>query len=76
MLSVHGIIVDINDNIFNYKKKYILPRKILPLCSVMMSCSPFQVYPYQNTVIQQLAACLDDHKRLVRKEAVDARSKW
>ena len=35
-----------------------------------------QVYPYQATIIKQLAPCLDDHKRLVRKEAVDARSKW
>lgn len=35
-----------------------------------------KVYPYQRNVIQELGVCLDDHKRLVRREAVDARSKW
>ncbi|XP_075222729.1 MMS19 nucleotide excision repair protein isoform X2 [Lycorma delicatula] len=32
--------------------------------------------PYVQTVIYELATCLDDKKRLVRKAAVDARSRW
>ena len=35
-----------------------------------------QVYPYQNQVIRGLAPCLDDKKRLVRKEAVKSRASW
>ena len=32
--------------------------------------------PYKNEVIQSLELCLDDKKRLVRKEAVKSRSSW
>lgn len=35
-----------------------------------------QVYPHQRQVLQGLATALDDHKRLVRRAAVDARAKW
>lgn len=35
-----------------------------------------QVYPYQGTVLRGVAPCLDDHKRLVRLDAVNARAKW
>lgn len=34
------------------------------------------VFPYKSDVIRQLATCLNDKKRLVRKEAVDARCSW
>ncbi|GAB5591220.1 hypothetical protein Unana1_06120 [Umbelopsis nana] len=32
--------------------------------------------PHSSFVIKQLSLCLDDNKRLVRREAVDCRSKW
>ncbi|CAB4009785.1 MMS19 nucleotide excision repair homolog [Paramuricea clavata] len=35
-----------------------------------------EVYPYKKQVIQSLAKCLDDQKRLVRKEAVQCRNEW
>jgi DNA repair/transcription protein MET18/MMS19 len=31
------------------------------------------LHPYKSTVIRELSKVLDDPKRLVRKEAVDAR---
>ena len=34
------------------------------------------VYPYRSHVINELDSCLDDRKRLVRKEAVDCAFKW
>ncbi|ESO87854.1 hypothetical protein LOTGIDRAFT_234861 [Lottia gigantea] len=34
------------------------------------------ILPYRNTVIKSLVQVLDDKKRLVRNEAVTARSKW
>ncbi|CAG8654810.1 9119_t:CDS:2, partial [Scutellospora calospora] len=38
---------------------------------------PFDVlYPFKTKVIKELGKALDDKKRLVRKEAVDCRSKW
>ena len=35
-----------------------------------------QIYPYRHTVLRSLSPCLDDHKRIVRRAAVDARAKW
>ncbi|PPR00525.1 hypothetical protein CVT26_009911, partial [Gymnopilus dilepis] len=34
------------------------------------------LHPYKATVLRELAAVLDDPKRSVRKEAVDARTNW
>jgi len=34
------------------------------------------LHPYKSTVIRELSKVLDDPKRLVRKEAVDARTNW
>ena len=46
-------------------------------CLACMTSLPHSVvYPHQNEVIRSLATGLDDHKRLVRKEAVIARSNW
>ncbi|KAG5892829.1 hypothetical protein JTB14_032423 [Gonioctena quinquepunctata] len=41
--------------------------------------SSFPVYkllPYKNDVLRELGQCIDDKKRLVRKEAMEARSFW
>ena len=35
-----------------------------------------QIFPHRSTVTKGLAPCLDDKKRLVRKEAAKARSDW
>ena len=46
-------------------------------CLACMTSLPHSVvYPHQNEVIRSLATGLNDHKRLVRKEAVNARSNW
>lgn len=34
------------------------------------------IYPYQMKVIRCLRSCLDDKKRLVRKDACKCRNKW
>ncbi len=34
------------------------------------------LHPYKATVLRELATVLDDPKRSVRKEAVDARTNW
>jgi DNA repair/transcription protein MET18/MMS19 len=34
------------------------------------------VFPYQSQVLRELVPCLDDSKRLVRKEAVQTRANW
>ena len=34
------------------------------------------MFPYQSEVLQGLESCLDDKKRLVRREAVRTRSNW
>lgn len=44
-------------------------------CDVVASLLA-QVSPYQSQVLQGLAPCLDDKKRLVRKEAVKSRASW
>lgn len=36
----------------------------------------YQTLPSKQNVIRALASPLDDPKRLVRKEAVEARSRW
>ncbi|CAH1966890.1 unnamed protein product [Acanthoscelides obtectus] len=49
----------------------------LQCLSVMTVAFPvYKLLPHKNTVIHHLAACTDDRKRLVRKEAMDARSLW
>jgi DNA repair/transcription protein MET18/MMS19 len=46
-------------------------------CMDAMTTLPHHtVYPYRLTVIKGLLPCLDDKKRLVRKEASSCRSKW
>ena len=35
-----------------------------------------QVVSYQSQVLRALVSCLDDKKRLVRKEAARTRSSW
>ncbi|KAL5470764.1 hypothetical protein EMCRGX_G028779 [Ephydatia muelleri] len=46
-------------------------------CLGLMSTLPHhQVYPYRTMVVQGIAGCLDDHKRVVRKEAINSRSLW
>ena len=34
------------------------------------------LHPYKATVLREVATVLDDPKRSVRKEAVDARTNW
>lgn len=41
-----------------------------------LTCPTHVLLPHKIDVIMQLAECLDDHKRLVRKKAVEARSNW
>nr|QZX63208.1 DNA repair/transcription protein MET18/MMS19 [Halisarca dujardinii] len=48
----------------------------LQCLSAMTSLPPHTVYPYQQGIIKALQLCLDDKKRLVRKEASTARSRW
>ncbi|VEN42211.1 unnamed protein product [Callosobruchus maculatus] len=49
----------------------------LQCLSVMTTVFPvYKLLPHKNTVIHYLAGCIDDRKRLVRKEAMDARSLW
>ena len=38
--------------------------------------TPTQVYPYRTIVVQGISGCLDDHKRIVRKEAINSRAQW
>lgn len=45
-------------------------------CVYMCKVDLLQMLPYKNEVIQSLETCLDDKKRLVRKEAVKSRSSW
>nr|CAI5857933.1 unnamed protein product [Callosobruchus analis] len=49
----------------------------LQCLSVMTIAFPvYKLLPHKNVVIHYLAGCIDDRKRLVRKEAMDARSLW
>ncbi|CAG8494406.1 1527_t:CDS:10 [Paraglomus occultum] len=49
----------------------------LKCLSILPDTIKFDVlFPYKSQVIRVLAEALDDRKRLVRKEAVDCRSKW
>lgn len=46
-------------------------------CLGMLTVLPIEVVsPKQTVVVRALRPSLDDHKRIVRKEAVDAVSKW
>lgn len=36
----------------------------------------YKLIPHKQNVVFELAASLDDPKRLVRKEAVETRSRW
>ena len=38
--------------------------------------APSLLMPHKLVVLRELAKCLDDKKRLVRKEAVTTRNKW
>jgi DNA repair/transcription protein MET18/MMS19 len=42
-----------------------------------LSALPYTtIHPHKTTVARELLVSLDDHKRAVRKEAVDCRTKW
>lgn len=41
-----------------------------------LTCPIHVLLPHKTDVVMQLAQCLDDPKRLVRKKAVVARSNW
>lgn len=41
-----------------------------------LTCPTHVLLPHKMDAVIQLAECLDDHKRLVRKKAVEARSSW
>ncbi|KAG8240435.1 hypothetical protein J437_LFUL003149 [Ladona fulva] len=57
--------------------KHMEVRRKSLLCIYHISRYPtIYVYPFKFTVIQGLAPCLDDPKRLVRREAVKARCQW
>lgn len=46
-------------------------------CIGLVSTLPsHQVYPYRTMVVQGITGCLDDHKRIVRKEAINSRLLW
>lgn len=46
-------------------------------CMSLITELPFEtLYPHKAMVVRELQAQLDDHKRLVRKEAVVCRNKW
>lgn len=48
----------------------------LQLLGALTSLPPAPLKPHANKVVQRLARCLDDPKRLVRKEAVKCRNEW
>lgn len=56
-----------------YMKVRISSLKCLSVLTILPS---HLTYPHQNHVIRELALCLDDKKRLVRKEAVSCRNEW
>ncbi|XP_019864423.1 PREDICTED: MMS19 nucleotide excision repair protein homolog [Amphimedon queenslandica] len=58
-----------------FMKVRITALKCLGLFPVS-SISTHLLYTHQNKVIDGLGSCLDDKKRLVRKEAVSSRSEW
>ena len=43
---------------------------------ILSGLSVHYVYPYQKNVISSLKNCLDDKKRLVRREAYKCRNQW
>ena len=46
-------------------------------CLMFLSLLPVHcIYPYQMNVIRSLKSCLDDRKRVVRKEAFKCRNHW
>lgn len=48
----------------------------LQCIGALTTLSVHLIYPYQAQIIRGLVPCLDDKKRLVRKEAVLSRSEW
>ncbi|KYQ93184.1 putative DNA repair and transcription protein [Tieghemostelium lacteum] len=46
------------------------------LNDIALTCSYQQTFPFQNQVTNGLLSTLDDHKRLVRKEATKCRNNW
>ena len=56
---------------------HVVWQQLLNLvCAITFPLPPSQVHPYRGMITEGLAASLDDHKRLVRKEAAEARSRW
>ena len=42
-----------------------------------LSSLPYSsIHPYKTTVLRELQTSLDDHKRVVRKEGVECRTRW
>ncbi|XP_071487624.1 MMS19 nucleotide excision repair protein homolog [Diadema antillarum] len=60
----------------NYEASMKVRITALECIGALTSLPYHQVFPYQQTVVRALTARLDDKKRLVRKEAVAARTKW
>ncbi|XP_071439525.1 MMS19 nucleotide excision repair protein homolog [Hetaerina americana] len=63
-------------NIARSSKHMVVRQKAL-MCLYHFTKYPIiLLLPYKYTVIQGLAPCLDDPKRLVRRDAVKARCQW
>nr|CAH7735477.1 unnamed protein product [Callosobruchus chinensis] len=60
-----------------FKNSMDVRIEALQCLSTMTTAFPvYKLLPHKNTVTHYLAGCIDDKKRLVRKEAMDARSLW
>lgn len=43
---------------------------------MLSTCPLYKLLPLRKAVLEQLGRCVDDKKRLVRKDAMEARSLW
>lgn len=59
-----------------YKANMKVRIAALKCIKSLTKLSSHYVLPYKSEVIKKLAVSLDDRKRLVRKEAVEARCRW
>ena len=59
-----------------YKDSMRVRLSALKCFGLMTSLSQHLLLPHQHDVTKGLGKCVDDHKRLVRKEAVIARTEW
>lgn len=57
-----------------FQKVRIIALECIRACT--LTCPTHVLLPYKKDVVLELAECLDDHKRMVRKNAAEARSSW